>query len=150
VCARRTGRNFDGRCRFATEGCLFARKLSVHSRQNLWARARRRSILSWRRHSSEQKQEPPATRFCEIWDLQRTQKRSIFGVESDTKTPFIESSVDFADSFRRVLLESVRRVLPSGSGRPTQAISVRHWRFRTSRSRRLAHRAEVLPGPTPW
>jgi len=46
-------------------------------RQYFCARARRLSILSWRLHSSEQKHDPRETRFSEIWDLQRTQKRSI-------------------------------------------------------------------------
>lgn len=50
------------------------------SRQYFSARARRRSILSWRRHSSPQKHEPRATLFSEICILHRTQKRSILGM----------------------------------------------------------------------
>jgi hypothetical protein len=64
-----------------------------------WARARRLSILSWRLHSSEQKHDPRATLFSEIWDLQRTQKRSICDIEfrlearrSGNPGPFFQES----------------------------------------------------------
>jgi len=59
VCARRTGRNFN-----------ISTTASV-------------------RYPGQQKHEPRATRLSEIWDLQRTQKRSNFGGESDTKTSLV-------------------------------------------------------------
>jgi len=51
-----------------------------HKRQYLSAFARRRSILSCRRHSPEQKQDPRATRFSGIRVLHRTQNRSISAI----------------------------------------------------------------------
>ena len=55
-------------------------------RQYFRARARRLSILSWRLHPSEQKHDPRATRFSEMCDLQRTQKRSIDDIEFRLET----------------------------------------------------------------
>ena len=45
-----------------------------HKRQYFSAFARRRSILSCRRHSPEQKQDPRATRFSGIWVLHQVCK----------------------------------------------------------------------------
>jgi hypothetical protein len=79
-CARRTVGNFD-ESRPVVLSIFWPGSPLWQSRQYFRARARRLSILSWRLHSAEQKHDPRATRFSEIWVLQRTQKRSIGDIE---------------------------------------------------------------------
>src|SRR5712692_8394589 len=84
LCARRTGLNFNGRQSGGTLSRPSVWKWLVAQAAVLLGLCPTPLILSCRRHSPEQKQDPRATRFSGIRVLHRTQNRSISAIALST------------------------------------------------------------------